>query len=102
MAAPRLPDDLLDVLASLEDPEAISRVLADLLTPSELEALDERWRIVKLLAAGHSQRQVRDEVGCSVTTVSRGNRQLRYGEGGFALAFDHLAALGHADPRESR
>ena len=51
----------------------------------------------QLLAAGHSQRTIRDALGVSVTTVSRGSKQLKYGEGGFALAFDALAALGHED-----
>ncbi|MCB9672142.1 MAG: hypothetical protein H6734_21890 [Alphaproteobacteria bacterium] len=98
-SVPSLPEDLLAVLCDLDRPAELARVLGDLLTPSEVEALAERWTIVKLLAGGHPQRAVRDEVGCSVTTVSRGARQLRYGEGGFDLAFDRLAALGLGDPR---
>ena len=66
------------------------RLLDDLLTPAEVEALGERWAIVKLLSAGHSQRKVRDEVGVSITTVSRGSRQLKYGTGGFAHALSLL------------
>lgn len=100
MPRPSLPDDLLTVLCAVEQPEALAKLLGDLMTPSEIEALTERWAIVKLLAGGASQRAVRDVVGCSVTTVSRGNRQLRYGDGGFDLAFDKLVELGHADPRE--
>ncbi len=101
MPPPTLPFDLLAVLAELDDTDHVSALLGDILTPSELEAVAERWAIVKLLAAGYSQRRVRDEVGCSVTTVSRGNRQLRYGDGGFTRAFDVLARLGYADPRET-
>jgi len=99
MPRPQLPADLLHVLADTPTSDDMARLLADLLTPSELEALAERWAIVKLLAGGASQRKVRDQVGCSVTTVSRGNRQLRYGEGGFEQAFDRLVALGYPDPR---
>lgn len=99
MPRPELPPDLLRVLAHLDDTSDMARLLGDLLTPSELESLSERWAIVTLLARGDSQRTVRDKVGCSVTTVSRGNRQLRYGEGGFERAFDALVELGEPDPR---
>lgn len=99
MNSPKLPADLLEVLASMDDVTALERLLGDLLTYNEVESLQERWEIVKLLAAGHSQRTIRDALGVSVTTVSRGSKQLKYGEGGFALAFDALSALGHGDPR---
>lgn len=99
MPSPKLPTDLLQILAAMNDVERVSRVLGDLLTPAETTAIGERWNIVKMLAAGHSQRAVRDAVGVSVTTVSRGNRQLQYGSGGFELAFDQLEALGLSDPR---
>ena len=90
---PKLPDDLLSVLGSMQRPAELSRLLSDLFTPAEIEAVGERWSIVKLLAAGHPQRVVRDQLGVSIGTVSRGARQLRYGDDGFALAFDALEVL---------
>lgn len=100
MQTPRPPADLLAVLAALETPERLGDLLVDLLTPAEVEALGERWAIVKALADGHTQRAVRDAVGCSVTTVTRGARQLRYGTGGFRAAFDTLRTLGLPAPSE--
>jgi Trp operon repressor len=91
--APKIPKDLLAVLAAIDDPKILSRVLADLLTEGEIQSIGERWEIVKLLEAGNSQRQVRDRLGVSVTTVNRGNRQLKYGTGGFRAALDLLAEL---------
>lgn len=85
---PAIPTDLLRVLAALDDPDAIRRVLIDILTPREVEAIAERWEIVKRLDAGMSQRAIRDDIGASVTTISRGNRQMKYGLGGFRLALD--------------
>ena len=100
MARPTFPRDLLAVIAALDDPKDIKRLLSDLFTASELESVAERWTIVKLLASGERQRRVRDRVGVSVATVSRGSRQLQYGSGGFQLAFDTLARLGlpHPEP----
>ncbi|MCB9522185.1 MAG: DNA-binding transcriptional regulator [Myxococcales bacterium] len=97
-AEPDLPADLVAVLAHLEQPAAIQALLGDLLTPAETEALTERWAIVKRLRAGESQRAVRDAVGCSITTVGRGSRQLQYGRGGFVQAFAALQALGLPGP----
>lgn len=102
MPSPHLPSDLLAVLAALQRPEDLQRFFDDLLTPAEVDSLGERWQVVKRLAAGESQRAVRDAVGVSVSTVSRGSRQLKYGHEGFALAFDTLAHLGLDDPRQER
>ena len=96
---PRLPDDLVAVLAALDE-EGLRLLLSDLLTPAEKKALSERWAIVKGLAGGRSQREVRDSVGVSISTVSRGARQLQYGHGGFELAFETLRELGLEDPRK--
>lgn len=102
MNTPRPPDDLLSVLAALDDPQALGDLLVDLLTPSEVEAVAERWQIVKLLAVGKTQRAVRDHLGCSVTTVTRGARQLKYGTGGFERAFGLLRSLGLTDAEAGR
>lgn len=96
---PTLPPDLLQILTHAT-PARASALLNDLLTPAEVEALSERWAIVKALAAGQTQRQVAAELGASVTTVNRGARQLRYGTGGLNQAFDALVELGHPDPRQ--
>lgn len=93
-----LPDDLLRVLAAVQDPDIIERILDDLLTPAETRSVRERWAIVTRLAAGMTQREVRDEVGVAIATVSRGAQQLRYGNGGFARAFETLRDLGLPHP----
>jgi TrpR-related protein YerC/YecD len=89
--APPLPADLVNVLASFRSPSDLALVLTDLLTPAEIRSVAERWEIVKRLDAGEPQRRVRDELGVSVTTVSRGSRGLQYGVGGFRIALDRLA-----------
>ena len=90
-STPQVPDDLLGVLVELTDPSAVAALLEDLLTPGEIEAVSERWHIVKRLRAGATQREVAAELGVSVTTVSRGARQLKYGTGGFEVALGRKA-----------
>ncbi len=83
---PQLPHALLHALAQTST-QQLSQILDDLLTPQEIEAIAERWHIADQLRHGLSQRQIAHDLNVSVTTVSRGNRQLKYGNGGFALAF---------------
>ncbi|MCB9688181.1 MAG: helix-turn-helix domain-containing protein [Alphaproteobacteria bacterium] len=94
MADPTLPEDLLKVLADTTDPAELATLLSDLLTPAEIVALAERWQIVRLLNQGMPQRAVAEELQCSVTTVSRGARQLRYGTGALARAFARIDGEG--------
>ena len=91
-AAPSLTD-LATVLAKLDEPEAIERFLEDLLTPAEIQAVTERWAIVRALSAGKTQREVALALDVSVTTVTRGNRQLQHGAGGFTHALALLAGV---------
>lgn len=53
--------------------------LEDMMTPQEIEALDERIKIMHALAAGKTQREIAEELALSITTVSRGSRILQYG-----------------------
>jgi Trp operon repressor len=53
--------------------------LEDMMTPQEIEALDERIKIMHALAAGKTQREIAEELKLSITTVSRGSRILQYG-----------------------
>lgn len=102
---PQLPRELLTVLATWTDPEPIARLLSDLLTPQELEALAERWWIAERLSRGEAQRAVSEALQVSITTVSRGARSLKYGAGGFDLALRTLRGLEAArpdDPTERR
>lgn len=94
---PSFPNDLLHVIAQIDDPETLAALANDLFTPAEIETLNERWAIVKALAAGASQRDVAESVGVSITTVSRGSRQLKYGAGGFERALELAGRVGGAD-----
>ena len=61
--------------------EDATAVLEDLFTPSEIVELGERIAILQQLKQGKTQRDVAEDLGISVTTVSRGARVLKYGKG---------------------
>lgn len=69
------------LLWRVDSVEELKSVLEDLLTPAEIVEVAERINIFSGLKAGKTQRELADELGLSVTTVSRGARTLKYGTG---------------------
>jgi len=60
--------------------------LFDLLSPAEYKDLAVRWQIVKLLQKGVPQRDIVKSLRVSISTVTRGSRELMNKKGGFAKA----------------
>lgn len=73
--------ELHQLIASAKDAKEIKALLHALLTPAEYDELVTRWQIIKLLAAGKPQRDIRDQLAVSIATVTRGARELKYGTG---------------------
>jgi TrpR-related protein YerC/YecD len=65
--------------------------LRDLCTPSELEALIDRWRVVPYLLRGMAYREIHERTAVSVTTIGRVARFLSQGNGGYQAAVAHNA-----------
>jgi TrpR family trp operon transcriptional repressor len=68
---------LLRALCTIADPAEMRRVLGDLLTRSEMVALQKRWAILCHLREGIPQREVARRIGGSLCNVTRGARLLR-------------------------
>ena len=59
--------------------ERMSEALEGLLTPYEQQELINRLQIFELLSQGVSQRQVAQQLGVGIATVTRGSRALQAG-----------------------
>jgi len=81
---------LCEAILTLTSVEELRRFFLDLCTPAELQAMADRWLVVRMLRKGHAYREIHDETGVSVTTVGRVARFLEQGNGGYALAADRL------------
>jgi TrpR-related protein YerC/YecD len=79
-------DSLYSAFLTLDKPDEVRQFLVDLCTPSELEAMVDRWWTVSLLTEGRSYRDISDLTGVSVTTIGRVARFMNMGEGGYGLA----------------
>lgn len=65
-------------------------LLKALLTPAEHEELAKRWQIVCGLIEDTPQRVIRDKLSASIATVTRGSRELKYGNGTFQKFYKRL------------
>lgn len=81
---------LAEALLAMRTPEEMRALLKDLTTPAELEALVDRWRVVRYLDQGKPYREIHDLTGVSVTTVGRVARYLEDGNGGYRLALERI------------
>jgi TrpR family trp operon transcriptional repressor len=72
---------LTDTLWQIQDRDELEKVLEDLMSPWELVEIAERINIIRSLKEGKTQRVIADDLGISVTTVSRGSRVLKYWRG---------------------
>ena len=78
MAAQKEAINLYEALLLLENIDECQRFFIDLCTPQEREALQQRWRVCQLLDEGKlSYREIHQETGASLVTISRVARFLK-------------------------
>ena len=57
----------------------------DICTIKELETMSQRLEVAKMLLGGSTFNEIVSATGASTTTISRVNRCLNYGDGGYKL-----------------
>lgn len=82
--------DLEDLVASVKSRSEAAALLRALLTPAEYKDIAQRWQIVKHLLEGNPQRLVRDKVQVSIAKITRGSREIQYGNGAFKKFYHRL------------
>lgn len=70
-------DELVALLASVREPDAMRRLFDELFTRAELHDLVLRWRLLKMLVAGVPQREIASVLGVSLCKITRGSRVLK-------------------------
>jgi len=89
-AAQNNEDELYEALALIKTSEEAALFLQDLCTPTELQSLADRWRVVAEIKSNKSYRQIYQETGVSVATIGRVARSLLLGKGGYQLIFKRI------------
>ena len=64
--------NLFKVITNLKSESQANAVMRDLCNPKEIEALEERWEVAKLLSSKkYTYREIAEKIGASTTTVTR-------------------------------
>lgn len=81
---------LIQALLSLEDEEECEQLLKDLCTIREMQDLAQRIEVARLLRKQMTYNDIAQATGASTATISRVNRCLLYGAGGYGKILGKL------------
>ena len=84
-------EEMYKAILTLRDVDECMRFFDDLCTVSELMAMEQRYNVAVCLDKGMIYNDILAETGASSATISRVNRSLQYGKGGYEIAFSRLA-----------
>lgn len=93
-------DRLYKAILTLETEEECYHFFQDLCTIPELRSMEQRYEVATLLSDGHIYNDILERTGASSATISRVNRSLIYGAGGYESVLDKMKALEQQDGAE--
>ena len=76
-------DELFDTILKLESIDECRNFFEDICTVKELQDISQRLQVAKKLNSGKNYQEITKETGASTATISRVNRCLSYGSGGY-------------------
>ncbi len=85
-------DLFMEALLTLKEPEDAYRFLEDVCTIQELKSIAQRLHVACLLRERVTYQEIARRTGASTATISRVNRALTYGAGGYQKVLDELSA----------
>ena len=83
-------ENMYKAILTLKTVEECMKFFDALCTVSELMAMEQRYQVARCLNDGMIYNDILAETGASSATISRVNRSLQYGSGGYSIAFDRM------------
>lgn len=83
-------DALFDAILALRTREECGNFLEDICTVKEILDMAQRFAVARMLSEGKSYTEITRQTGMSAATISRVNRCLKYGTGGYQTALQRL------------
>ena len=78
---------LYRAILQLRDEEECYQFFQDLCTVAELRSMEQRFEVASLLDDGMIYNEILERTGASSATISRVNRSLAFGHGGYQVYF---------------
>lgn len=86
--ANRDTDDLMQAVARLKNADDAYQFFEDVCTIAEIQAMAQRLAVAHMLKQGMKYADIQHATGASTATISRVNRCLLYGAGGYQKALE--------------
>ena len=83
-------DELFDAVLELKNREECYRFFEDLCTINEIHAIAQRMEVAKLLSEKKTYNEIEEITNASTATISRINKCLVYGAGGYRLVLERF------------
>lgn len=83
---PKLTPDakaLFDAILSLDNLDECAKFFEDVCTIKEIQDLSQRYAVARMLDEGEKYQKIEAATGASTATISRVNKCLAYGSGGY-------------------
>ena len=80
-------NEMYDAILTLKTREECIKFFTDLCSISELMAIEQRFQVASCLDDGMIYNDILELTGASSATISRVNRSLQYGAGGYEIVF---------------
>ncbi|MDE1970941.1 MAG: hypothetical protein KGI50_05195 [Patescibacteria group bacterium] len=82
--------DLIEAFLSIKNEDELKAFFRDLMSERDLREFAMRWEVAKKLDAGVPFSQIQEESGESPVTITKINRWLKEGCGGYKMMIDRL------------
>ncbi len=81
---------LFRAILSLKNEDECVAFFEDICTIKEIQDLSQRLAVAQMLNEGEKYQKIEDVTGASTATISRVNKCLNYGSGGYRMVLDKL------------
>ena len=80
-------------ILSLESEEECAAFFEDVCTIKEIQDISQRLSVAEMLNNGEKYQTIEEKTGASTATISRVNKCLNYGTGGYRSVLDKMKAV---------
>ena len=81
-------DMLFQAILELENIDECYKFFEDIATITELKSISQRIQVAKMLREKRVYTEIAETTGASTATISRVNKCLNYGQGGYDIVLD--------------
>jgi len=84
-------EELAEAMLTIRNQEEAFLFFEDIFTVKELQAVAQRLAVARLLKRRVTYQDIAEQTGASTATISRVNRSLIYGAGGYQMVLSRMA-----------